>query len=352
MPSFVPGPVPNPGSGPLPNPGFGAVPNPGSGEFDVDRDYRGKRRIGPSVPAEFDVAVARLATEQEGVVGIAQARQRGLEPRVIDYRRRTSRMFGVHRGVYLVGHEATTFRGLAIAALQACGDESVISDLASAAAWDAAPPPATIDVTVPPRSRRSRPGIRIRHRRLGPSEVVVRDGLRVTSPVRTVLDLAEHLGMLELERVCAELMVAKRLTNGELERAVRENRGRRGIVALRELALAAEPTRSDTERAFLRAVRDSGLPRPIVNAPYVVEGLGRIRPDFMWAAPRVIVETDAFSTHGGASRFERDRERDAALVALGWVVLRHTRRIVVRRPQLVVTQLARVLALRDASNSS
>ena len=81
-----------------------------------------------------------------------------------------------------------------------------------------------------PRSRRSRPGIRVRHRRLDPADVVIVDGLRVTSPVRTLLDLASHLGILELERICAELMVAKRLSNADLERAAEravDPRGRR-----------------------------------------------------------------------------------------------------------------------------
>ena len=144
---------------------------------------------------------------------IGQARRRGLTAKAIEHRLGAGRMFGVHRGVYLVGHEATTFRGHAIAALRACGEEAVLGDLAAAAAWRAAPPPATIDVIVPPRTRRSRPGIRVRHRRLAASEVVVLDGLRVTTPARTLLDLAAHLGVLELERVCAEFMVARRLTN-------------------------------------------------------------------------------------------------------------------------------------------
>ena len=179
----------------------------------------------------------------------------------------------------------------------------------------------------------------------------MRDGLRVTSPVRTLLDLAAVVHPRMLERVCADLMVAKLLTAAELADAVLANSGRRGIVALREIALTAEPTRSGVERAFLKSVRESGLPRPIVNSPYVVEGLGRIEPDFLWAKPRVIVETDAYGTHGGQSPFERDRVRDAALTALGWAVLRFTRRRILRHPFAVVTQVAQVLALRGTSVS-
>ena len=253
--------------------------------------------------------------------------------------------------MYLVGHEATSFRGLAFAALRACGPEAALSHLAGAAALGTFAPPATLDVTVPPGRRRSRPGIRVHHVALTGDEIDVRGGLRVTSPVRTLLDLAAVVHPRLLERVCADLMVAKLLTAAQLADAVRANPGRRGIVALREIALTAEPTRSDVERVFLKAVRAAGLPRPIVNSRFVVDGLGRIEPDFLWAKPRVIVETDAYGTHGGQSPFERDRVRDAALTALGWAVLRFTRRRILRRPHAVVTQVAQVLAVRGMSIS-
>ena len=139
-------------------------------------------------------------------------------------------------------------------------------------------------------------------------------------------------------------MVAKLITPAELAAAG----GRRGIVALRQLAGLAEPTRSATERAFLRAVKEAAPDRQL---PYMVEGLGRIKPDFRWARQRVIVETDAFGTHGHASAFESDRERDVALSVLGWLVLRFTRRQVVAAPRRVTTRVAQALALRGASIS-
>ena len=99
-------------------------------------------------------------------------------------------------------------------------------------------------------------------------------------------------------------------------------------------------------------MREAGLPLPIVNAPFLVAGLGRSEPDFLWAGPRVIVETDAYGTHGGPPSFERDRERDVALHALGWIVLRFTRRQTYRQARKVVTQVAQVLALRGLSISA
>jgi very-short-patch-repair endonuclease len=61
----------------------------------------------------------------------------------------------------------------------------------------------------------------------------------------------------------------------------------------------------------------------------------------------LIVETDAWSTHGHPAAFERDRTRDAALAAAGWTVLRFTGRRVVDDPLLVTARIAQVLALRS-----
>ena len=140
--------------------------------------------------------------------------------------------------------------------------------------------------------------------------------------------------------------MAQLLTQAELQATVERARGRRGIVALRAIAGTAEPTRSDVERTFLRALREAGLPRPLVNTPLLVEGHGRIQPDFLWREERVIVETDAFGTHGHATAFESDRARDAALHALGWIVLRFTRRQLQDAPQRAMVRVAQVLAQR------
>ena len=286
------------------------------------------------------------------MVSAEELSARGVGRGARDHRLASARLFGIHRGVYLVGHEATTFRGRVIAALRACGRDATLGHLAAAAFLGAAAPPATLDVIVPPGRRRSRAGIRVHHVALEPAERMVRDGVPLTSPVRTLLDLAAVVAPARLERICADMLVAKLLTPAELAAGVEAGRGRRGIVALRALSGTAEPTRSETERAFLRAVREAGLPRPIVNAPFLVDGLGRIEPDFLWPGPRVIVETDAYGTHGGPSTFERDRARDVALHALGWIVLRFTRRQAYRQSRKVVTRVAQVLALRGLSISA
>ena len=70
-----------------------------------------------------------------------------------------------------------------------------------------------------------------------------------------------------------------------------------------------------------------------------------------WPEPRLIVEIDDWSSHGGRGAFERDRVRDAVLVEAGWRVVRITRARLARDPEGVATQLARLL-YPDGSSSS
>jgi very-short-patch-repair endonuclease len=167
-------------------------------------------------------------------------------------------------------------------------------------------------------------------RRHIPTDVV--DGLPVTAPVRTLVDLAPSLGPGELERACADALVRGLVTADELkaERIIDPDR--------------AEPTRSRLERQMLPLIRRAGLPRPLVN-----HTIGPYEIDFVWQKERVLVETDGWNTHGHRFAFESDRAQDADLVAQGWVVLRFTWRQIFDEPILVVTRVAQALALRAAA---
>jgi len=102
-------------------------------------------------------------------------------------------------------------------------------------------------------------------------------------------------------------------------------------------------TRSELEERFLALCRKEGLPHPLVNAPllgYVV--------DFHWIEAKVVVELDGFASHGTRSAFESDRDRDTALSARGYVVLRFTWRDLTRRTKVVAGRVRRVLRIRGA----
>ena len=127
-----------------------------------------------------------------------------------------------------------------------------------------------------------------------------------------------------------------------LESQIERNPGRRGVRALRRLVDSGPArTRSEAERRLLRLVREARLPKPRLNAR--VAGL---EVDFLWPDQRLIVEVDGYAFHRGRRAFERDRQRDAALAAQGYTVLRVTWRQLVYEPQAVVARIAAALAVR------
>lgn len=176
-------------------------------------------------------------------------------------------------------------------------------------------------------------------------DVLIHDGLPVTAPARTLLDLAAELAPRELERMLDTALVQRCVTLRQVGDVIARAGRHRGCVALRELLLAHTHTtftRSEAEERLLALVRAAGLPDPLVN----VRRRG-FELDFYW--PRdpgrdVAVEIDGYEFHGGRAAFERDRRRDAILRAAGIDVLRFTWRRLTEEPYAVVAELALALA--------
>jgi very-short-patch-repair endonuclease len=101
---------------------------------------------------------------------------------------------------------------------------------------------------------------------------------------------------------------------------------------------ATQPTRSHFEDAFLKFIEHHGLPRPEVN-----QHVAGYEVDILWREQRVIVELDGWNYHDGKTTFERDRDKDAALVAAGFVVIRVTWRRLTESPGREASRLRRLL---------
>ena len=144
-------------------------------------------------------------------------------------------------------------------------------------------------------------------------EATTHSGIPVTTPGRTLLDLATALPRRALEKA-AEQAEALRL-DVVLDPT---HPGAKRLADALDHDLSAT-TRSPLEDAFLELCDAYGIPRPQVNA--IVHGF---EVDFCWPDHRLIVETDGYTHHGTRAAFERDRARDATLTAQGWRVLRFT----------------------------
>lgn len=287
-----------------------------------------------------DGRLACLAARQHGVVTLTQLLTIGLDKSAIGRRVRAGRLHRIHRGVYAVGHTHLSQEGRFLAAVFAFGDRAVLSHMSAAVLWRLLEPRGRrIDVTVPGSgARRSRKAI-IPHRSALPEHyVTIRHAIPVTTPARTIIDLADHGRPRIVERSLDEAHFL-RLDLSGLEPIP----GRRGAGLLASVLAQHAPettrTRNDFEEAMYEVCRLGSLPRPLVN--HEIEGY---EVDFVWVAERLIVETDGWQAHGTRKAFEADRIRDAELTVAGWRVVRITWRRLERERCAAAAQLARLLA--------
>src|SRR5581483_11994150 len=125
----------------------------------------------------------------------------------------------MHRGVYVVGHDALAPHAREMAAALRYRGHAVLSHRSAGAIWRVlSRAPRDVDLTLVGGQARSTPGLRIRRTAvLDRRDFRWRDGLAVTSPARTMIDLAGCLkDDLEIERVLAEFRVQGLLRDSEL----------------------------------------------------------------------------------------------------------------------------------------
>jgi very-short-patch-repair endonuclease len=172
-------------------------------------------------------------------------------------------------------------------------------------------------------------------------EVTALDGIAVTTPARTLYDLAGLFTARDLEQAVAEAL-ARRLTSATAVEAIADRYGHRPAARrLRELIGADRTptlTRSAAEDAVLALIRKTPLPRPEMNLR--VHGC---EVDLYWRAERLVVEVDGFAFHGSRRSFETDRRRDATLAAAGLRVMRVTWRQIEHEPEALLVRLTQAL---------
>jgi hypothetical protein len=275
---------------------------------------------------ELSTPLPELAARQHGVVSVRQLAALGIDKDAVRRRVRDGRLHCVHRGVYAVGHTRLTREGRWLAAVLKGGPGAVLSYRSAAALWGIrATAAARVEITVPRQSGQRSTAAIIVHRPMREAMTTVRDGIPVTTATQTLIDLSSVLPPPALQRALEAAETLRVLDAKSLP------------PRLQELAGATDPrVRSPLEAEFLKICR--GLPPPRVNA--VVDGL---EVDFSWPEQRLVVETDGHRHHGTRAAFERDRERDARLTALGWRVVRLTHRRVAEHREEVAELLERLL---------
>jgi very-short-patch-repair endonuclease len=259
---------------------------------------------------------------------------------------RQGRLHPIHRSVYAVGHEALSWDGRCMAAVLA-NEPAVASHITAGWIWGLLRyKPGTFHLTAPTRRHRNE-RIVVHFARLTPEDATTVDGIPVTSPARTVLDLAadgsRDAGRL-LERAKEHRLLDRRRFEATLARAGGHPGRARFDTALRAYKPVPATLRSDLEKRFRRLVVRAGLPTPQTNV--VIEGY---ELDAYWEAEGFAVELDVYATHGSPRSFEADRERADDLLLAGIELIRVTDVRLDREPSETVARVAAHLARRRAT---
>jgi hypothetical protein len=192
------------------------------------------------------------------------------------------------------------------------------------------------------------PQVRIHRARNLDGQTTTHDGIPVTTPARTILDLAATLQPRRLERLLDQAETARLTDVASLDALARAHAGHRGAAKLRAALGTHTPgttlTRSGLEERFLELCRDSGLPQPLVN-----ETVAGVEVDFFFVDTGLVIEADSWQHHRTRFAFERDRRRDATLARAGYRTLRMTHAQLTDEPRVVVDTLITALGHRGAA---
>lgn len=298
-----------------------------SGSTEQSRDAKARER---------DAGIWSLVDRQHGVVTRRQLLERGLNARQIEQRIAKGRLHPIWRGVYAVGRPQLSQYGRWTAAVLVAGPGAVLSHASAGALWGFGAGPASggaVEVSLPAGRSCRHPGIRA-HRRAGLAarDLGEHERIPVTSPVRTLIDLAPRLEPRRLERYVNEADKLERVAADVLYASLDEYRGAPGVVPLRTLLdpLHFRLSDSDLEQAMRPVVAAAGLPVPETKA-----WVNRFEVDFYWPDLGIVVEADGLRYHRTPSQQRRALQRDQTHLASGLWPLRFSHWQIAREPAYV-----------------
>lgn len=295
----------------------------------------------------------RRGAQRHGVITLADVAAAGVP--LTTFRRRARRENWLHLapGVWLLPGTSPTGRSLATAALSTVRSVAAISHSSALGlhglgnrTLDQAP----IHVVVPHSHRQVVPHGVVRHRsrHLDVEDVTRVDEFPVTTPARTIMDIAGNEETWQLE---ALLLHARQRRLVTVEAVTRELDRRPRLVGAGRLrravrALVLDGSDSLFERRARKVLRAAGF-QPSHGPRQVPVRDGTLEVDIVIEGHQVLVECDGMAYHSSHRAFERDRRRWNLLRDAGWVLVWVTWHELHETPEEVVANVRRAIGIAD-----
>lgn len=266
----------------------------------------------------IDQALAATFARQHGLIARLQAEAAGCGRHAIQTRLDTGPWVRVGGGVYRLAGVPVTWEQRALAAVLVAGPGAVVSHQAAAVLLGISGfRPGRPHITVAPAASARNPLAVVHRSSLGSDERTVRDRIPLTSPARTLADLARRMTRELLEEAVDDVLCRRLVTLERLAEAATPPRLRAVLEAWTPGAMPGSPAEVD----LVRRLRAAGLPPP-VRQHWIAAAHARV--DLAYPAEHIAIELDSFRWHGGRRAFESDRSRGNRIVAAGWQLLRAT----------------------------
>jgi hypothetical protein len=191
------------------------------------------------------------------------------------------------------------------------------------------------------------PGVRMRptvglmvHQRTGARLRRVA-GRLATAPAWTAVEVARQLRRPRALATLDAALGSIHCTRNDIQCAVAEQRGRRGIVAVRDLLPFADGRAESAMESEARLVMiDHGLPLPELQYPIYGHDGELWRVDFAWPEARVAAEYESIDWHAGRDEMLRDKTRWGQIQELGWTIIPIVVKDVRRQPDRLAKRIA------------
>lgn len=297
-----------------------------------------------------DVALARLAATQQGVLSRTQIRQLGGTPNFVDRRVQNGIYVHVADGVVAIAGSPPTWRRSVMASVLSCGPGAAASHFTAAHLHGlVSRRPDRIDVTTHRPLRKHRPWNAHSSRDLLRHHVTDFEGIPLTTPARTVLDIAGANPWLT-ERLADRAVREGLMSYRDLGLLVAEvaRRGRSGVVVCRRLVESRldwnDRSESEFEDGFAALLLMGGVPLPEPQVEvFEPDGRRLCRLDYGDGPTRTAIFLDGYQWHSDRMMFQRDRRIRNRLAAMGWNVYAYTWWDVEFRKEAVLAELREAL---------
>jgi len=278
-----------------------------------------------------DVQLERIAKQQHGLVAWRDLKRLGITRHQIHRRVRTGQWVRELPGVWRMSWaEPTWIQRVWCASLWA-GPLACISHRTAAQLWDLDGVKLDKVEMSGETHQRNHGGWLLFHRTAPiPKQMQrTRKGVAVTSPARTLVDLAGVCNDDMVEQAMEHAFRWRIASVNEVHHVLRKipterKAGTRRVAQLLERGVFSPEMHSELERQALRMFRRLGLPEPMCNYEVVADDFVLGFVDFAWPKAKVIVEAEGFQFHSGREAWESDIDRYNAMTLRGWKVLRLT----------------------------